>query len=107
MESFDPGIEAQRGDDVFERLLERPRVEVAGAFVEQGGGHVGETLLALGVERPAAALKAKRTLITGIDRSSTSQASIPPGERTRWISVAAAGKASASASTAAPMQDRA
>ena len=55
---------------------------------------------------PAPPLNENRKLITGTDLSSTSQASIPPGERTRWISVAAAGQTATKARSSAPVQAR-
>ena len=49
-----PSIEAQGDDQVLEPPLKDLAVEIAGAFVEQGGNHVGQALLALGVECRAA-----------------------------------------------------
>ena len=49
-----PRIEAYRCGDLVESLLEALRIEIARAFVQKGGDHVGETRLSGGIERAAA-----------------------------------------------------
>ena len=61
------GVETQADREIFETPAEGLRVELPRALVEQGGRHVGEPLLALGVERcPAAEGKAQREHRNGV-----------------------------------------